>query len=254
VRSRVLITRPAGQADGLAEAVVAAGFEAKIVPVMVIEPITDPKTLRPAVNAVLDLDSYQHIIFISTNAVGYGMGLVDQYWPQWPERVCWHAIGKATAQALLHYDIDAQVNGDTYTSEALLASPRLQSLSGQKVLIFRGQGGREHLAEVLRQRGGGVDYAEVYCRRSATENSKQLQQTLAEGVDIMVAASADSVKNLLQLAEKQSILAIPLVVPSARVAMIATAAGFHCVLTAANAGSDAVITQLQLQLSGGANV
>ncbi|CAH0991812.1 Uroporphyrinogen-III synthase [Sinobacterium norvegicum] len=250
--AKVLITRPEGQADGLADAVTAAGFEAKVVPVMAIDALTEQQ-LRPAINGVLDLDNYQHIIFISTNAVRYGMGLVDQYWPQWPERVRWHAIGKATAEALQRFDIDAELNGESNNSEALLANPSLQQLSGQKVLIFRGQGGREHLAEVLRQRGAAVDYAEVYCRRAAIENRESLQQALAESVDVIVAASADSVKNLLQLAEKQSILEIPLVVPSARVAMIATTAGFVRVLIAANAGSAAVIAQLQLHVSGQAN-
>ncbi|ROS01990.1 uroporphyrinogen-III synthase [Sinobacterium caligoides] len=245
--ARILITRPSGQSDGLEKALVGNGFSVEAVPTLAIEPITDARLLRPATNAVLALDNYQQVIFISTNAVRYGMALVDQYWPQWPVRIHWHAIGRATALALAAFDIDTASSATASNSEALLNNEELQQMSGQKVLIFRGCGGREHLAEQLRQRGAEVDYAEVYQRRCADENGAQLQSLLTTQLAAAVALSGETLANLLHLAvsKRAFLLTLPLVVPGERVAALAREAGFRDVLIAENASADAVLKTLQ---------
>ena len=123
--SRVLVTRPAGDAsDTLCAAIKAAGYEVYSQPLLEL-------TALPQVNAaqrqlLLNLDLYQHVIFISANAVRFGMALVNDYWPQLPVGTSWYAIGAATAAVLAHHGIAAITPGNVMSSEGLLAVPALQ--------------------------------------------------------------------------------------------------------------------------------
>jgi uroporphyrinogen-III synthase len=111
------------------------------------------------------------------------------------------AVGKKTAQALVNNGINATlVPSDTFNSEALLALPELQQVSGQKISIIRGEGGRELLKDALSQRGAEVAYVDVY-RRSCPRLSllplvKFLdEQTLA----IILLTSEESLFNLFDV-------------------------------------------------------
>ena len=119
----VLVTRPAGQAQGLCQSLVAAGYRAHSQPLLELQPLPEPDPLQRAI--VLDLDQYQHIIFVSGNAVHYGMASIEDYWPQLPVGVCWYAIGDVTASRLEHYGVTAITPGAAMTSETLLAVPGL---------------------------------------------------------------------------------------------------------------------------------
>ena len=152
----VLVTRPAGQAQGLLDALCAAGFgPVHHFPMLVLEPL---EQLAPEQHQhLLDLDLYQHVIFISANAVRFGLERVDEYWPQLPIGINWYAIGDTTARLLQERGLEAITPGETMSSEGLLSRPELQSVEGQRVLIFKGQGGRETLRKTLVQRGARVD-------------------------------------------------------------------------------------------------
>ncbi|MFT7383261.1 MAG: uroporphyrinogen-III synthase [Urechidicola sp.] len=117
---------------------------------------------------VLALDTYDHVIFVSQNAVTYGFDVLEAYWPQWPMALNWYGVGATTGTLLNDVGIKCQVPDD-YSSEGLLGLADLQVLTGRKVLIVRGQeGGREYLREALLQRGAEVDYLPVYTRRFCT--------------------------------------------------------------------------------------
>jgi|AntAceMinimDraft_1070359.scaffolds.fasta_scaffold87855_2 uroporphyrinogen-III synthase len=114
---------------------------------------------------VLALDSYDHVIFVSQNAVTHGIDILAAYWPQWPIALRWYGVGATTGMLLKEIGVVYQVPAD-YSSEGLLALADLQALEGCNVLIVRGQeGGREYLRETLVQRGAKVDYLPVYTRR-----------------------------------------------------------------------------------------
>ena len=85
------------------------------------------------------------MIFISANAVRFGLALVDDYWPQLPTGLNWYAIGVATAAVLARHGIAAITPRRFMSSEGLLAVPALQHVSDQRVLIVKGEGGRECL-------------------------------------------------------------------------------------------------------------
>ena len=103
---RVLVTRPAGEAaDALCAALGAAGYEAFSLPLLELSALPEPTPVQR--HMLQDLAHYQHIIFVSSNAVRFGMAWVYDYWPQLPVGINWYAIGDATANSLARYDIKA---------------------------------------------------------------------------------------------------------------------------------------------------
>jgi uroporphyrinogen-III synthase len=78
------------------------------------------------------------------------------------------AVGQATAAALnaAGYRVSLMPS-EGADSEALLAMPQLAHMSGQRVLIVRGTGGRDLLFEAMTARGAQVQHAEVYTREPA---------------------------------------------------------------------------------------
>jgi hypothetical protein len=153
----VLVTRPEGQAQALLAAIAAQGMRALHLPMLRLEPL---EPLPPAVRqCIIDLDRYDHLVFISANAARIGLSLIDDYWPQYPAgQQCW-AVGASTARALERAGLAVCAPREDMTSEGLLAMPGLGDLSGQRVLIVKGEGGRRTLEDQFAARGARVDDA-----------------------------------------------------------------------------------------------
>jgi len=252
----VLVTRPAAQQQSLCDALTLAGFEAVGLPMLEIVPVASDTAAAQAIkNRVLALDNYQHLIFISANAVECGMLWLTRLrpkpkqGPQWPVGIRWYAIGRATAQQLASYGIDAVEGFDAMNSETLLANPQLQTVAGAHILIVRGIGGRETLAHTLRERGAQVDYCEVYERFAAHYAAPQLQSFFIGGDCAIIANSGETLLALLAQADAEQqrdvLLQTPVIVPGERVAQLANEKGFERVVTAKNASADATIAALK---------
>jgi len=248
---KVLITRPAGQAGPLLDAIAAAGGEAWHQPVLAIEGLSesDSDNYQRCKQYVMDLDLYQQVIFISTNAVSFGLEWVETYWPQLPVGVQWHAIGSATADAMRAAGLPVTVEGGlAMNSEELLACPELQNVESDKILIVRGLGGREHLATQLQERGAHVDYVECYQRVKPELAPGQLAALIRDRqINTVCLNSGESLNNLCALLGADVALAKACwaVVPGERVAALAKEAGFERVAVASNAGLPATIAALQ---------
>ncbi|MFW1678072.1 uroporphyrinogen-III synthase [Pontibacter sp. JAM-7] len=251
---RVLVTRPAAQSGGLLKQLRSLGADAVSLPLINIRPLQDcAKDYLLAKQQIVDLDLYQHVIFVSSNAATLAGELIDQYWPQLPIRIQWLAIGKQTASRLADYGIQAFHSPIGYDSEALLASEALQQIEGDKILICRGRGGREKLAQELSARGALVSYAELYERCCPDYSQEQLAQSLYQQLpDTILLTSSDALKNLLELVDdghRKAILQIPLLVPSKRTAQEACQAGFTTVISTAGADDQTMIRAVQQTLS-----
>ena len=110
---------------------------------------------------------------------------------------------------------------------------------------MRGQGGREFLAERLRQRGASVDYAEVYSRCIPQVDTQPLRQWLSEGgLDVATVTSNETLRNLWEMVGtlgQDDLVRLPLVVASERTASLARAMGFTSSLqVAADATNEAM--------------
>ena len=246
-KGNLLITRPRGQHKPLCAAVESAGFRAHCQPLLELTALSDLNNAQRRV--LLELDSYQHIIFISGNAVRFGMAVIGQYWPQLPVSLNWYAVGEATAGLLRDFALCPITQGREMTSESLLDAPELQQVEGQKVLIVKGVGGRATLAQTLAARGAQVDELACYTRSRPSMAPGDLGGLIQEwDIQLILISSGEGLSNMLALlntAETTKFDHITVVVPSERVAQQAKQAGLPHILVAENASDAAMLSALQ---------
>ena len=249
---RVLITRPHHQHASLCSAIEDHGGEAKHFPLFAIEAVSEPMLVQQIKTKVENLDNYQLVIFISTNAVKFGALWINDYWQQFPVGVGVLAMGPSTARKVSIELNCGVVNSDAgASSEDILLLDELMDISGGKVAIVRGVGGRELLAESLKQRGAEVDYIEVYRRMPTQKSGEELVNVLTqENINILVVTSGESLARLDWLIKDaaqraHTIRSIPIIVPSNRVAKDAVQLGYTRVKLALGADDEAIINALQ---------
>ena len=255
---RILVVRPqqlpALGDDQFVQQLGAAGAEPLHCPVMAIEPFAIPDanspcsaTLETIKSQVLDLASYHAAIFVSRPAAYLGAQWITHYWPQLPVGVQCYAVGDSTAVVLAQQGIQAAAPQQQLNTEGLLLLPGLQQLHDKKVLVFRGCGGRESLAETLRDRGAAVHCAELYQRQQINDCQQQIGQALQSGLDAVVVHSGELLQALLQLLSKpqrHKLQSLPLLVPGQRLQLLAQRAGFENIVVSATALPQGMVSAL----------
>ncbi|MDR1367508.1 MAG: uroporphyrinogen-III synthase [Candidatus Accumulibacter sp.] len=228
---RILVTRPERQAVALGEAIREKGGVPVFFPLLEITPIGDPETLR---RVAPRLEEYAIVVFVSPNAVEFGLPalLGDRAWPAGTQAA---AIGPGTEKALARRGVgNVAVPAGPFDSEALLELPAFQKarVEGRKVLIARGDGGRDLLADILTERGAAVECLSCY-RRSAPTNASPLESALKEGLDALTVSSSEGLRALPKLIAAESferLSGIPLFVPHARIFRAAQELGLRKVI------------------------
>jgi uroporphyrinogen-III synthase len=193
----VVITRPRAAAEVLAAKLAAAGARPFIFPALAIERLPD----SPPLGATLaGLDDCDLAVFVSANAVEHGLALARQQ-GAWPAKTRVAAIGEATAQALRNSGFGAVISPQArHDSESLLALEELKSVDGRKILIFRGQGGRELLREALESRGAHVTYVECYRRTRPVADAAPLLHAWSLGeIHAVSVLSAETLENFVAM-------------------------------------------------------
>lgn len=241
----VLITRPEHLQQGLKRMLSAAGYPFCSLPLLRIEPIDiDVREASAVREKILNLDQYDKVIFISRNAAKIGADLIDQYWPQLPLGIDWIAIGSGTAAELLELGIRA-VKNRGIDSEALLDDTQLQELSGQRILLVKGAGGRTLLQETLEQRGARVDLAEVYQRKPCLYSAVELRQRVPQPPAAIMITSGEALTALNSLPLPWPLPDIRLILPSPRVAELAERMGLTQFSLAHGAADEAMLAELE---------
>lgn len=234
----VLVTRPHEQAIALGSRIESLGGTALVCPAIAIEGLSPLQAVT---------DEFDWIIFISTNSVVHGLPFVKV-----GGRTRVAAIGKTTAAALESRNVrpDA-IPENGVTSEALLEHPAFVTVSGQKVLIVKGAGGRELLHDALVARGAQVSKLEVYRRIRAQADPATVAEIARrwreEDIDVVTLTSVDILENLISIlamsADGEKLLrATPFVAASERIAESARERGLtgDCVL-ASGADDDSIV-------------
>lgn len=224
----IVITRPSGQASHLAETLAELGARPVLFPVLEIVPLDDP---APLVDFALHLDNYDWAVFVSPNAVEQALKVICAHRP-WPERVCVATVGGSSQRALARFGIRRAIAPQNrFDSEALLSMAELQSVVGQRIVIFRGDGGRELLGDTLGQRGARVDYVCCYHRSRPRISPASLLNLWNDGcIDAVTVTSSEGMRNLYEMVGKlgQSWLRnTPTFVPHPRIAEQAAALGLR---------------------------
>ncbi|MCY1276266.1 Uroporphyrinogen-III synthase [compost metagenome] len=245
---RLLLTRPAEECAALAAALAEQGVFSSSLPLLAIQPLAETPEQRAT---ILELDRYQAVIVVSKPAARLGLDLLDRYWPQPPARQAWFSVGAATGQLLDDYGLSVSWPADGDDSEALLALPRLHealAVPAPRVLILRGEGGREFLAERLRGQGVTVDDLALYRRALPDYPAGTLPRRVqAERLNGLVVSSGQGFEHLRQLAGDAwpELARLPLFVPSPRVADLARAAGAETVVDCRGAAAAALLAALR---------
>jgi len=239
VNRNILVTRPQGRADKLCQQINDAGGQAIHYPVIEILPPLDNRSL---LNIKEYLYQYDIAIFISPTAVLHTANLL----PLFPEHLQIAAIGSKTAGMLEDRYIPVTIQTDGHNSESLLTHPALQTpaVTNMKILIFRGEGGRAFLGDNLIHRGAQVRYVESY--RRALPVAAELSADTLKQLDAITISSNEGLDNLMLLIRNpDTILNIPVIVPSDKAVSNARSYGFSRVYQAENATDEACLAQLR---------
>lgn len=277
-----LVTRPAGQAQALLAALHEAGVPAIEFPLLEIRPVSDPTTLHSALAA---LERYALVIFVSPNAIDQAFSYREAAGLVWPTQVPIGVVGPGSVRALAQWGIsapryrviapagaqrdsgmgqpEAPQDGDArYDSEGLLdaidQALRLDTLAAREVLLVRGNGGRELLADTLRAMGANVTAVTAYQRGMPTLSDAQwrdLAQRLACGPQRLawIFTSSEGVRHLSEAAK--TALAAPdyarllqshVLAPHPRIAETARSLGFDTITVSGAGDRNIVATFLSL--------
>lgn len=228
----IVVTRPRAQADALAALIAGQGGRAVVFPVLEIGPADDP---APLDRAIASLDSYALAIFISPNAVEFSVPVILSR-RSWPTGLQAAAVGQSSVATLAGYGIHgAMAPSERFDSEALLELPEFQEdrVRGRRVLILRGNGGRELLADTLRARGAEVDHVTCYHRSPPVGGAGPLTALWdADRLDALTISSSEGLRNLVELLDGQRarLCETPTFVPHQRIAEIAGELGLKRVI------------------------
>ncbi|KAF1858325.1 hypothetical protein Lal_00014829 [Lupinus albus] len=234
----VVITRPRQQAEPLARAVAALGRTPLILPLLDISPLPDDTALKAALARLRD---YALVAFVSPNAVDAAFAHIHA----WPAAVALAVVGEGSRAALARHGIA----GDGYRvylppdpahsdSEHLLQALDLAALAGRKVLVVRGETGREVLPDALRAAGVDVDTVAAYRRAvpGLTPDLAASLRALLAGPNDWIITSSEALRGLAGLVEQlddgasvANLQRQRLIVPHARIAETAAALGFTAV-------------------------
>lgn len=261
-----VITRPVGQSDGLAVRLAQHGVRTLDFPLISIAPVIDEAPLRAALGA---LERYALVVFVSPNAVDRAFACYATVSSIWPPALPVAVVGPASVAALARHGVAApehrvvspsgaeEEEPARFDSESLYAALEktfgANAFAGKRVLIVRGDGGREWLAERLREAGAEVETVAAY-RRVVPEPPiaawTQVHALLEGAPHAWLVTSSEGVRNLDELAREHltageivELRHAPLVAPHPRIAETARSMGFDRI-TVSGAGDERIVETL----------
>ena len=243
---RVVITRPAGDAQAWVDALQAAGHTALALPLIDIGPATHAP---PLVQAWAQWPNFQAVMFVSAQAVRYFFDSQPAHtWGNGPR--CW-APGPGTRKALLQAGVpeacidSPAADAAQFDSEALWQRVSAQVQAAKPVLIVRGHDvletrtpaepsnaqvgtGRDWLAQQLQAAGASVEFVVAYERHASVWSAEQKVQACEAATDgsVWCFSSSQAIHNLGQNLPAQSWAKARCIATHPRIAQTAQALGF----------------------------
>ncbi len=243
---RIVVTRPREQAGSLCAAIRAAGGEPVLFPVLEIGPAPDPGPLEAIAER---LDAFDVAFFVSPNAVRHALDVLLAR-RSWPPALRVATVGKGSERVLHEYgfsDVIAPQAG--FDSEAVIALPAFaaDAVAGRRILIFRGDGGRDLLGDTLRARGATVEFVTCYRRHCPEVDPAPFVAAARVGqFDALLLTSSEGVRNLAAMVGEDGMVSLRTITVFAshpRIAENAREAGFGTIVDTP-AGDDGLLRAL----------
>jgi uroporphyrinogen-III synthase len=242
----VLVIRPEEQGVALCEQLREIGIECLHQPMFELTPCAiDQALFELAPNG----DKVDIIIAVSQYAVHYCDQILRQENQYWPSNVKYLAIGQKTASLLSKLSQQQVDYPEVSDSEHLLNDASLTQVAGHNIVILRGKGGRELIADTLRNRGANVAYRELYQRVPCTfyaESHVRLWQD--RQIDSVIVTSFEQLELLVTQLPTQYhdwLFSLKMYLPSERIARLAQGMGFRNTITVGSASNSDLVAALQ---------
>ena len=214
----IAVTRPVDQAMSICESIKNHGGKTTIFPLLAISPLQDYHEFELV---IAGLEQTDWAIFISTNAVDNALPRILKKFGNIPKNLQFAAIGHQTAKELCLYGVHNVLTPQSrFDSENLLLLDEMNKVANKNIIIFRGIGGRDVLANTLITRGAYVTFAECYRRINPQTDAQLLNVHWQQGLlDAVIVTSSEAMRNLLDMAgESEWIRHVTLCVNHARIA------------------------------------
>ncbi len=243
-KCNILVTRPKHQSDPLCHLIEQRGWNAIRLPTLEIVAVKKQQTRRQLER----ISHYQWLIFISANAVNFAIkannGKIERF-----NNCSIAAIGNSTGKALISAGLSVDLVPETsFNTEGLLETSEMNDVRGKSCLIIRGEGGRESLADGLRDRGAIIDYFEVYQRIQPQHIDSTGLSMLQQGkINAIAISSGESLNNLLMMVGEEfydKLVTVPLIVISHRIKILASHIGFKQITISEKADDAAIVEAL----------
>jgi uroporphyrinogen III methyltransferase/synthase len=195
----VVVTRAVEQSSALTDPLAALGAEVLVMPVIAIAP---PGSWEAADRAIECLDTYDWVVFTSTNGVDalgermrlHGLRIADLA----GRHVA--AVGSATSAHLRELGVEPAIVPESFRAEGLVDALRsIGPEQGARVLIARALEAREVLPDGLRAIGFEVDVAPVYRVVTVAPPAEVLERLAAGEVDAVVFASGGTARRFAEV-------------------------------------------------------
>ena len=184
---RVVVTRPAAQADSLCYMLKEAGAVPIRFPTICIRPVEKSQRLE---GALAHLENYDWVVFTSVNGVRYALNGLAR---TWPDSTLVAAIGPATKRALVSRGVPVHFMPSEYRAECIA-----EGIGGHQVLMLRAQGARPALRTILQSRGTAVEEIPLYFAETI-QPPQAAYSKVQQGVDAITFTSASTVRSYAEL-------------------------------------------------------
>jgi uroporphyrinogen-III synthase len=236
-----LLLRPQAKCHSSVAAFTAAGLHAVACGLIDTQLSAQAIAALPQKISLLDADSL--IIVTSTVAAQQCLALHAL----WPTGLQFFAVGQSTAEILQQANFNTLVPADA-RSEGLLGLAQLADVTGKKVVIIKGYGGRELLADTLTARGAQVSEWELYKRVNVLQ-PLNTHQWRTEQIQCIIATSGEVIAAAFKAFSASWLQTKLWIVVSQRTADIARQHGVTQIKISENASDQALITSAKIILA-----
>ncbi|MGL4996579.1 MAG: uroporphyrinogen-III synthase [Deefgea sp.] len=232
---RIWITRPEAQSGYLSASITKKGAEVYTLPLLTISPAIDQGQLD---DAITQLSQFDLAVFISPSALNAVFAKLSAPWPNdFPVAVVGPGSAKRAAELGVKHIICPP---NQFDGAGLLQE--LGSQAGKKIVLFRGNGGRDILPAGLSAAGAEVTLVTAYQRSAPTLDASEIERQLQLGCDGIVVSSSEAAQHLFNWAggeTRHKLQCALYFVPHHRIAEALQANGVHNIQQT-SAGDDGI--------------